>query len=237
MLTRINYQNDTYSPFLHSNFILNKIIEFNAVESNLILSDAASLVSGLGTAAFMIMNSAGFFYYLALGAAFYFGRDPVLGRNQYRKQFLDKLTELLELYDWCCRMGGEHNTYDDAFLVLLDTIAPYVQDGKKLVLTDRECSPQFKQILSQAPQYLQFLEDRKVETASLTSIVGSLFAKPKPKPASSFKPKETLEWIASFKWRFYREEKPADAKMNENTLAEAVTTATSIVGPYLRKIS
>lgn len=220
---RIDYQKDKYNPYLHSNIILHKIIEFNSVESNLVLTDAATFISGMGTASFLWLSSAGFFSYLILGAAFHFGKDQVTGRNKYRKQFLEQLLELLDIYKWCAKTGDELITHDETFLTLLNTIAVFVPEGKELLPQGREYSATFKKILSQSPHHMQFLEEKK-EVSFPFSMSSLFFKQPTPKepllPNIQFK--EQPEWIRSFKSYFYKEQKAGEGQQEDKRLPDIV---------------
>lgn len=229
MLTRINYQEEFYVPNYHREFILRKLNEFNAAESNLFLTDATKLISNLGANIFFhLISLTGYLAYPIAGALLYYS---ALDREQYRKPFFKELAELFKLYEWCCRTGGEHITYDDTFLRLLDTIAPYAEKADILVPKDLDYSPQFKQILGHAPQYVQFFEQSKPDSKPFYSIFVS--SQPKPKPVSTYKPKESPQYISNIKWRLYHfnsQNKPGESKQSpEDQLAKMVTNATTFI--------
>lgn len=228
MLTRINYDDDVYSPSRHREFILNKIVEFNAAESNLFLTDALKVVLNLGAYTFFNMISlTGYLSYPLAGALLYYS---VMDRSQHKEPFFKQVAELFELYEWCCKKGGSNITYDDAFLRLLDTIAPYAPNAEVLVPKDLNYSPQFKEILAQAPQYLQFLEPSKIDR-----IIPhySLFSSHPSQKPSTYKPKKTPPNIANLKWGLYhfiKPDKSTEAKKSpEQQLADMVSTAVTYV--------
>lgn len=244
MQGRIDYQKEKYNALAHSNLILRKITEFNATESTLIITDAVTFISGFGTAGLMLMASAGIFSYLIIGAAFYFGKDPISGRDQYRKNFLEQLSELVEIYQWCEKTGDKNITYDETFLTLLATIAHFVEDGKNLIVKDRQHSLMFKKILSQSPHHIQFLVEKKTETYTssssfglISSNISSLFFTPEPPPKPpaeiTTKPINQPEWIIDIKRHCYKQQTKVEVKPQEkkhesaDMLANAVTFVNS----------
>lgn len=231
MNTRIDYEKETYNPSLHSNAILNEIIKFNSIESNLVMADGTALLSWGGTAGLMLMISAGFFSWLVIGTIFYLGKDQIAGREEHRQKFFEQGLELLRCYRWCLRTGGDKITFDDTFLTLLETIAIYVPDGKKLLPSNGEYSTAFKKIMSQAPHCMQF-EEKKAEV-SFYSMVASMFFKSNfPPVQAERKPKDQPEWITSLKYRFYKiseEKKPESKDQLSHLVVSASTTISNLL--------
>jgi len=236
MQTRIDCENEIYNPYFQRNLILQKIIEFNSIETNLVITDAMLFVSGMGTISLMTMLSSSFFYLPVILGALYCVREPMASRHEHRIKFLKEYSELLTLYERCWKTGGYRITYDKTFLTLLETIAPFAPDGKKLLPGDRELSPAFKKILSQAPHHMQFLEEKKTERSFSSAISSIFFKPPEPKPDPAVETEQKLieqklkdqSWTVWFKSRFYRvsdEKKPESKEQPSAALADPAAAA------------
>lgn len=243
MLTRIDFQKENYNYYIHGNYILKKIIDFNSVESNLIVTDAVRFLSALGTAGFMLMGSANFFSYILVGTVFYFASDRVSERTEHRIDFLSQLNELLELYQWCLKTGDHATiTEDKTVLKLLEILALYVPDGKILLPTNPFClySKEFRDILMRSPLHMHVEEKRVPSTIlSMVGAKANSFFKSGPETPPAVPDTNNFskqpDWIMSLKSTCYKvNASSSEAKPNISQLTDELNAAVDFVRDHFR---
>ncbi len=244
MFSRIDFNQEEYRPAIHRPVILKMINEFQATDLNLVFTDALTAISGMGAVFLLRLLSVGWFTWLVATGVGYFGSDAVTDRSRHRKIFLEQLAELVKTYQWCCETGGEKITSDETFLDILETIAPFIPEGKKLIPKGVVFSPDFKNILSQDPHNVHFIEERKVEL-SASSLIGSLAtsigsnmssrffkeAPPSPPVSRPLQPR-VFPYV---RLKFYGEPQPDDNKKKEAILNHLpVAAMVETVNGYLK---
>lgn len=225
MLRKINYKDEKYSASARE-IILHKITSFQATDLNLLVTDVVTAMAGMETANLLFMASAGFFSWIAVGAAFYFRQNKFTNRDEQRKKFIEQLTELQDIYEWCFKTGDKNSLMnDETFIRLLETIAPLTVDVKKLLpnhgaeitaphtidiskLLPKEQNPYpsniFMEILSQPPHRMRFVNP-PVPTIGMRSFLGILRGAPEEKPPVQveIKMQPQLAWFADLRLRMY----------------------------------
>ncbi len=194
MISEIDFQRVKYDPTIHSAFILNKIVNFNSTYSNLVTVDALTGIPAVGAAFLLATGSLSLLGCLVICTGLYFGRKK-LDRSVCRTQFMNEFTKLMEIYEWCCRTGGDRVTHDETFLKLLKVILPfYAMDAEMLVPKQGDLSDQFRELFSEPPHFIRFSDPKKTPpslTTKITSYVGSYFPSPEIKQEVVIKKKQT----------------------------------------------
>lgn len=79
-------------------------------------------------------------------------------RQNLYTEHQNRLEKMVEIYNWCIKSNNQRLSYDDSFLNVLDTIAPFVET-ETLMLKNfhSDVSYHFVETLSKAPHKIQFV--------------------------------------------------------------------------------
>lgn len=164
------------------NVIALEISNFQAIQKELFSVDNKSLGLSLSTIVLYQLNWIGTGLGIVGLIGSYLYANYIDSRPVLSKQFQDQLAKLYKLYLACVENNTLAITKDPAFLKLLETIAPFIVDSKKNLLSwnmqtvdPADLSPTFVEILSREPHRIQFVIVGQKPTSYFNSAAKLLF--------------------------------------------------------------